>query len=179
VSGRGARRVAEGGDAVGPPVPRPCPPPARPRTPSDPPLPAAVPTVLSTGPTIAVNYATYETLRDAYVRAHPERVQPPTAVSLAFGSASGLASSLLLYPTDLVRRQVQVQGGGPPSGAGGEPRLTALAVARAILRREGWRGFYHGFQAEASKVVPGMAVAFGIYELVKGLLGIQDATRRR
>ena len=135
-----------------------------------------VPTASSTGPTMAVNYGVYETLRDLYLQhaRGPQGealVQPPTWVAMLLGSATGLASSLLLYPTDLVRRRVQMQGPGA--------RVRTLAVARDVLAREGLRGFYHGFSAEAFKVMPGMAIAFMSYEAMKMLLGIQQATRVR
>lgn len=114
-----------------------------------------MPTAASTGPTIALNYAMYETLRDLHMSRHPGRSEPPPAVALAFGSLTGLTSSLLLYPTDLVRRKIQLD-----AGTAMDSRVTFSRCAVDIFRREGVRGFYHGFQAEAYKVTKGLG---GIY----------------
>ena len=181
-----------------------------------------LPTMTSTGPTMAVNYGTYETLRELYLRRRAaaqaaekrgnkeERrrrssgvdhttttssgvlVQPPTLVAMGLGSVTGLVSSAILYPTDLVRRRVQmqgvtngvtkaVQGGGGGGGGGGgvQVRRSTWSLVMDVWRVGGLRGFYHGFAAEALKVMPGMAIAFMAYEGMKDVLGIQHLTKHR
>lgn len=49
----------------------------------------------------------------------------------------------------------------------------------ALLQREGVRGLYSGILPEYYKVVPGVAIAFCTYELMKKMLGVQtNATQR-
>lgn len=47
------------------------------------------------------------------------------------------------------------------------------------LQREGFRGLYSGILPEYYKVLPGVAIAFMTYELMKAGLGVQtNATQR-
>lgn len=47
------------------------------------------------------------------------------------------------------------------------------AVARAILAKEGWRGFFVGLSINYVKVAPATGLSFVTYEFMKGVLGIK------
>ncbi|XP_042512764.1 mitochondrial substrate carrier family protein B-like [Macadamia integrifolia] len=122
-------------------------------------------TLLGVGPSIAISFAVYETLRSVW---QSQRPQDSTAfVSLACGSLSGLASSTATFPLDLVRRRMQLEG------AAGRARVykTGLfGTFRHITRNEGLLGLYRGIFPEYLKVVPSVGIVFMTYETLKMVL---------
>ncbi|KAF5179938.1 Mitochondrial carrier protein coac2 [Thalictrum thalictroides] len=122
-------------------------------------------TLLGVGPSIAISFSVYETLRSSW---HLRRPQDSTVlVSLACGSLSGIASSTATFPLDLVRRRMQLEG------AGGRARVykTGLfGTFEHIMRSEGLRGLYRGILPEYYKVVPSVGIVFMTYEMMKILL---------
>ncbi len=96
-------------------------------------------------------------------------------MSLASGSVAGLVSSTATFPLDLIRRRMQLQGQG-----GCEVHYTSYSHAfSTVIRREGFQGLYHGILPEYYKVVPGVAIAFCTYELMKSMLGVQTNVSNR
>ncbi|KAL0316351.1 UNVERIFIED_CONTAM: Mitochondrial adenine nucleotide transporter ADNT1 [Sesamum radiatum] len=122
-------------------------------------------TLLGVGPSIAISFSVYESLRSYW---HSQRPNDSTVmVSLACGSLSGIASSTATFPLDLVRRRMQLEG------AGGRARVynTGLFGTFAhIVRSEGFRGLYRGIMPEYYKVVPSVGIVFMTYETLKKLL---------
>ncbi|KAK1321794.1 hypothetical protein QJS10_CPA03g01754 [Acorus calamus] len=122
-------------------------------------------TLLGVGPSIAISFSVYETLRSHWHLQRPR--DSPVLVSLACGSLSGIASSTVTFPIDLVRRRKQLEG------AGGRARVYnsgILGTFRHIFQNEGIRGLYRGILPEYTKVVPGVGIAFMTYETLKILL---------
>ena len=90
-------------------------------------------------------------------------------MSLASGSIAGLVSSTATFPLDLIRRRMQLQGQG-----GRQVQYTSYSHAvKTVIQREGFTGLYHGILPEYYKVVPGVAIAFCTYEVMKSMLGVQ------
>ncbi|CAK9151431.1 unnamed protein product [Ilex paraguariensis] len=122
-------------------------------------------TLLGVGPSIAISFSVYETLRTYW---HSQRPDDSTAiVSLACGSLSGIASSTVTFPLDLVRRRMQLEG------AAGRARVynTGLfGTFKHIFCTEGLRGLYRGIMPEYYKVVPSVGIVFMTYETLKKLL---------
>ncbi|KAI3958219.1 hypothetical protein MKW92_030145 [Papaver armeniacum] len=122
-------------------------------------------TLLGVGPSIAISFAVYETLRSYW---QSKRQQDSTVlVSLACGSLSGIASSTATFPLDLVRRRMQLEG------AGGRARVYKTGLFGTfgqIFRGEGLRGLYRGILPEYYKVVPSVGIVFMTYETMKMLL---------
>ncbi|GFP86296.1 mitochondrial substrate carrier family protein b [Phtheirospermum japonicum] len=122
-------------------------------------------TLLGVGPSIAISFSVYESLRSSWHYRRPD--DSTVLVSLACGSLSGIASSTVTFPLDLVRRRMQLEG------AGGRARVynTGLFGAfRHIVRSEGFRGLYRGIMPEYYKVVPSVGIVFMTYETLKKLL---------
>ncbi|GAV89961.1 Mito_carr domain-containing protein [Cephalotus follicularis] len=122
-------------------------------------------TLLGVGPSIAISFAVYESLRSFWQSLRPH--DSTVLVSLACGSLSGLASSTATFPLDLVRRRKQLEG------AGGRARVYTtglLGIFRHIFQTEGLRGLYRGIVPEYYKVVPGVGICFMTYETLKMLL---------
>ncbi|XP_059647116.1 uncharacterized protein LOC132293594 [Cornus florida] len=122
-------------------------------------------TLLGVGPSIAISFSVYETLRSYW---HSQRPNDSTVVvSLACGSLSGIASSTATFPLDLVRRRMQLEG------VAGRARVYKTGLAgtfRHIIRTEGLRGLYRGILPEYYKVVPSVGIVFMTYETLKKLL---------
>ena len=80
-----------------------------------------------------------------------------------FAATAGAAAAPSLAPADA------------PAGAA----LLTWPFAAAAVQREGLRGLYSGILPEYYKVVPGVAIAFCTYEMMKTVLGVQiNATQR-
>jgi len=122
-------------------------------------------TLLGVGPSIAISFSAYDTLRSFWKSHRPE---DSTAIaSLACGSLSGIASSTATFPLDLVRRRKQLEG------AGGRAHVYTTGLFGTfshIIRTEGLRGLYRGILPEYYKVVPGVGICFMTYETLKKLL---------
>ena len=88
--------------------------------------------------------------------------------SLACGSMAGLISSTLTFPLDLVRRRMQLEG-----QRGLQKQISSYsAVFGTVYSRQGLAGFYQGIVPEYFKVVPGVAIAFCVFELLKKQTGV-------
>nr|GMC94227.1 mitochondrial substrate carrier family protein B-like [Ipomoea batatas] len=122
-------------------------------------------TLLGVGPNLAISFAVYDTARTYWQDHRPD--DSVVLVSLACGSLSGVASSTVTFPLDLVKRRMQLEG------AAGRARVykTGLfGTFRHIIRSEGIRGIYRGILPEYYKVVPGIGIVFMTYEKLKQLL---------
>ncbi|KAI9078312.1 hypothetical protein K1719_039688 [Acacia pycnantha] len=122
-------------------------------------------TLLGVGPSIAISFSVYETLRSFWQSNRPN--DSTVIVSLACGSLSGIASSTATFPLDLVRRRKQLEGVG---GRALVYTTGLLGTFRHIIRTEGLRGLYRGILPEYYKVVPGVGICFMTYETLKMLL---------
>lgn len=132
-------------------------------------------TLLQVAPSLAINYCAYETLRSHWLTYRPERQSPTVTMSLLCGSCAGLISSTVTFPLDLTRRRMQLQG-----QHGKLAKYTSYPdVFRQIYARRGMAGFYSGIVPEYAKVIPGVAVAFCSYEIMKKMLGVQTNITNR
>ncbi|XP_010044008.2 mitochondrial substrate carrier family protein B [Eucalyptus grandis] len=122
-------------------------------------------TLLGVGPSIAISFSVYESLRSFWQYQRPN--DATVMVSLACGSLSGIASSTATFPLDLVRRRMQLEG------AGGRARIYncgLFGMFGHIMRTEGFCGLYRGILPEYYKVVPSVGIVFMTYETLKMLL---------
>uniref|UniRef100_A0A2A4JL82 Mitochondrial 2-oxoglutarate/malate carrier protein n=1 Tax=Heliothis virescens TaxID=7102 RepID=A0A2A4JL82_HELVI len=70
----------------------------------------------------------------------PPRRMMPKWLNFAMGGASGMMAISVVQPADLLKTRMQLLG---PAGR----NLSAFAVARNIVRNEGFKGFYTGLSA--------------------------------
>ncbi|XP_057458957.1 uncharacterized protein LOC130749597 [Lotus japonicus] len=122
-------------------------------------------TLLGVGPSIAISFSVYESLRSLWISRRPD--DSSAVVSLACGSLSGVASSTVIFPLDLVRRRMQLEGVG---GRACVYNTGMCGAFQCIIKNEGVRGLYRGILPEYYKVVPGVGIAFMTYETLKRLL---------
>ena len=86
-------------------------------------------------------------------------------MNLCMGGAAGTISVTLTYPSDLVRRRMQL------SGIDGHPHYNNMFNCFArIVQDEGPLALYKGYVACLLKVAPAMAVMFWCNELLKSYL---------
>nr|XP_043633927.1 mitochondrial substrate carrier family protein B-like [Erigeron canadensis] len=125
--------------------------------------------LLGVGPNLAISFSVYDTVRSYWQLQRPN--DSTIMVSLACGSLSGIASSTVSFPLDLVRRRMQLEG------AGGRARVYKTGVFgtfKHILQAEGLRGLYRGILPEYYKVVPSIGIVFMTYEKLKQVLSEID-----
>lgn len=79
------------------------------------------------------------------------------------GCLSGLLALTITYPSDLLRRRLQLQGFDPTV-----PKYDGIVDAcLKIKKTEGYRGFYRGMGANYIKTAPTFAVQFWCIEMFK------------
>ena len=104
-----------------------------------------------------------------------EALRPPLSVlSLPFGSGdatagvlAGIAAKTAVFPLDLIRKRLQVQGPSRTRYAGGSIPVYGEGIwrtGRRILKREGWKGLYRGLCVGLIKSAPASAVTMWTYE---------------
>ncbi|KAI1493168.1 mitochondrial carrier domain-containing protein [Biscogniauxia mediterranea] len=109
--------------------------------------------------------------------------RPLAELRLPFGSgdaAAGMVASIAaktgVFPLDLVRKRIQVQG--PTRGRYVHKNIPeyagTLPTIRQIVRREGLRGLYRGLTVSLFKAAPASAVTMWTYERVLNLLISHD-----
>ena len=92
-----------------------------------------------------------------------ERSSPSFVISnLIIGGVAGTIAVTFTYPTDLIRRKLQM------SGTPGYPKYNSmLHAASEIIKKEGPQGLYKGYLVCLLKVAPSMAILFGCNETLK------------
>jgi len=104
-----------------------------------------------------------------------EALRPPlAALSLPFGSgdaSAGVVASVLaktgVFPLDLIRKRLQVQGPTRARYGGGKIPIYEKGIwrtGRSIVRQEGWKGLYRGLGVGLVKSAPASAVTMWTYE---------------
>ena len=86
-------------------------------------------------------------------------------LNFVLGGTAGTFAVTMTYPTDLLRRMMQL------SGTAGHPVYSSMLDAtRKIVAQEGPLGLFKGYTACVLKVAPSMAILFWCNELLKSYL---------
>jgi len=121
-----------------------------------------IPTMLGIAPYVAINFTTFDTLKRYYL---PERSSRYfDLINLGLGACAGFTAAGLTYPTDVIRRRIQLQGF---KGTDLPKYSNTLDCIRVVYKQEGIHGFYKGMIPCFLKVVPSMAIAFATYERLR------------
>jgi len=123
-------------------------------------------TMLSVSPFIALNFASFDLLKQRFPAADSPLALSPTLHTLSLGAAAGLFAQSVCYPLDTIRRRQQIKGK--------HYNGTVDAILK-IGRGEGVRGFYRGMVPNAVKVVPSNAIRFVVYEAIKRHFNLDGA----
>lgn len=127
-------------------------------------------------PFMGIFFASYETLR---LKMAGLRL-PWGSGDATAGVLGGIMAKTIVFPLDLVRKRIQVQGPTRSMYAYGQqmPEYTsALRAIGMIAQREGIRGLYKGLPISLIKAAPASAVTVWTYERTLKLLINLDSTR--
>lgn len=114
-------------------------------------------------PYMGLFFSAYEALRS-----------PLASLSLPFGSGDATAGVLAsvfaktgVFPLDLIRKRLQVQGPTRARYVGGKIPVYGEGIwktGKTIVAREGWRGLYRGLGVGLVKSAPASAITMWTYE---------------
>jgi solute carrier family 25 phosphate transporter 23/24/25/41 len=119
----------------------------------------------SVAPFSALNFTFYEMLKE-YVG--PLIASKSILLSAGYGAASGTAAMTFLYPLDLLKRQLMVQGHGDTPVR----YKNGWHAARVIVAEQGVGGLYRGIIPSYLKVIPTVSLTWLSYEVMKRWLGL-------
>lgn len=114
-------------------------------------------------PYMGLFFAVYEGVRPVAV----DLDLPWGSGDAAAGVLASVASKTGVFPLDLIRKRVQVQGPARDRFAGGAVPAYGkgvLRVGKEIVGREGWKGLYRGLGVGLVKAAPASAVTMWTYE---------------
>mmetsp|Transcript_3808 Transcript_3808/g.4611 ORF Transcript_3808/g.4611 Transcript_3808/m.4611 type:complete len:418 (-) Transcript_3808:242-1495(-) len=114
-------------------------------------------------PYLAISLATYDTLKE--ITQGNELFDNP-AGKVLLGSVAAISSQSIAYPIDTIRRHMQVAGGLGQK----DSYKSTFDCVRAIYRANGWRGFYKGLVANASRAAPQTGIEFACFDILSGIL---------
>ncbi|KAF8402663.1 hypothetical protein HHK36_010752 [Tetracentron sinense] len=124
------------------------------------------PSLLGIAPYIAVNFCIFDLVKKSL----PEKYQKRTEASLATALVSATLATLMCYPLDTVRRQMQMRG---------TPYKTVLDAFPGIVARDGFIGLYRGFVPNALKSLPSSSIRLTTFDTVKGLIAASEKELKR
>ncbi|XP_059305380.1 thylakoid ADP,ATP carrier protein, chloroplastic-like [Lycium ferocissimum] len=119
------------------------------------------PSLIGIAPYIAVNFCVFDLVKKAL----PEKYQQRTEATLATGLISATIATLMCYPLDTVRRQMQMRG---------TPYNTILDAFPGIVARDGIVGLYRGFVPNALKTLPNSSIRLTTFDTVKRLIATSE-----
>ncbi|RLU24974.1 hypothetical protein DMN91_003065 [Ooceraea biroi] len=133
-----------------------------------------LPTLLQIAPHTGLQFAFYAFFTDFY-RKHTSGTEKTSVYnSILSGSAAGLIAKTIVYPFDLTRKRLQIQGF--QRGRVGFGKFFQcnglLDCLRVTVREEGVRGLFKGLVPSQVKAAATTALHFTVYEQVLLLLKI-------
>ncbi|KAJ4972106.1 hypothetical protein NE237_005205 [Protea cynaroides] len=124
------------------------------------------PSLLGIAPYIAMNFCIFDLVKNSL----PEKFQKRTDLSLATALASATLATLMCYPLDTVRRQMQMKG---------TPYKTVLDAFPGIVACDGFIGLYSGFVPNILKTLPNSSIRLTTFDTVKVLIEASEKEFRR
>ncbi|KAI8364757.1 mitochondrial carrier domain-containing protein [Radiomyces spectabilis] len=137
------------------------------------------PTVVQIMPYMGLLFTGYDAIAGAFKVLRDEQILPasykPTHDMIS-GALSGILSKTAIYPFDVVRKRMQVQGPylsdyivpAPKIQTSGQ--MTLWSCFKNIVQQEGARSLYKGLMPSLIKVAPANAVTFLVFEESKKIL---------
>ncbi|KAL8518356.1 hypothetical protein ACS0TY_009655 [Phlomoides rotata] len=119
------------------------------------------PSLIGIAPYIAVNFCVFDLVKKSL----PEKYQKRTETSLVTALVSATVATVMCYPLDTVRRQMQMKG---------SPYQTVLDAVPGIVARDGVVGLYRGFVPNALKTLPNSSIRLTTFDSVKRLIAAAE-----
>ncbi|GJN06237.1 hypothetical protein PR202_ga23945 [Eleusine coracana subsp. coracana] len=108
------------------------------------------PSLIAIAPYIAVNFCVFDLMKKSV----PEKYRNRPETSLATALLSATFATLMCYPLDTVRRQMQMKG---------TPYNTIFDAVPGIVERDGLIGLYRGFVPNALKNLPNSSTQCSLF----------------
>lgn len=120
-------------------------------------------TLIGITPYVGLKMASYDILKTFF---QVDQKNPNAQVmNFTLGGVAGTIAVSLTYPTDVIRRKMQM------SGAKGHDTYTGfMDCGNKVYAKEGFLGLYKGFVPCLLKVAPAMAILFWCNEMLKSKL---------
>ncbi|XP_073275041.1 probable envelope ADP,ATP carrier protein, chloroplastic isoform X1 [Primulina huaijiensis] len=115
------------------------------------------PSLIGIAPYNAVNFCVFDLVKKAL----PDKYQKRTEISLATALVSATIATVMFYPLDTVRRQMQMKG---------SPFKTIFDAFPGIVARDGLSGLYRGFLPNALKTLPNSSIKLTTFDTAKRLI---------
>ncbi|KAJ2720412.1 mitochondrial thiamine pyrophosphate transporter [Coemansia sp. Benny D115] len=138
------------------------------------------PACLQIMPYMGIVFASYDALGSGYKWIRNTVVQSDNPLlrtldsmqDAIIGGSAAVIGKCCVYPLDLVRKRLQIQGPHLKSYAGGNvPRYTGMSQAlMTIARNEGFFALFRGLTPALVKAAPTSAVIFYVYGLTRDLV---------
>lgn len=123
------------------------------------------PTLYGMLPYAGLKFYIYEKLKSSLPT---NELQNSIFSKLVCGAVAGLVGQTIIYPLDVVRRQMQVQ---TPTCAH-QGYTSTFGGLVTIFRNQGVKQLYSGISINHIKLVPSVAIGFAAYDVLKGLLRV-------
>jgi solute carrier family 25 (mitochondrial phosphate transporter), member 23/24/25/41 len=131
-------------------------------------------------PTLSIGFAVYGSAKEYLLRHQISILTDKSSKnrlnaigSLLCGASSGLCSSVLVYPADVIRRRMQVRGlqfteslQSHATNQRQQFNLHAIDEVIQLYSKEGIKGFYRGITPELLKVIPAVGITFCVYDMM-------------
>jgi solute carrier family 25 phosphate transporter 23/24/25/41 len=119
--------------------------------------------LLGFGPFSAFNYMFYHYYKDHLM----SKQYDPSVVKLLAGGLSGLSAVTITYPTDIIRKRLQMQGFDPSV-----PSYNGIGdCAKKMAKEGGVLSLYRGLLPTYVRIFPCFAIQFWCFEIGKQLIG--------
>eukprot|EP01091_Cochliopodium_minus_P009391 TRINITY_DN2306_c0_g1_i2.p1 TRINITY_DN2306_c0_g1~~TRINITY_DN2306_c0_g1_i2.p1 ORF type:complete len:484 (-),score=113.65 TRINITY_DN2306_c0_g1_i2:107-1558(-) len=127
-----------------------------------------IPSLTGIVPYSGIELTTYFTLKQIYLKKHPEITQPSVFVTLSLGATSSFIAQTCAYPLQLVRTKLQSQG------APGYPKIYngMLDCLVGVYKANGFFGLFKGMAPNSLKTMPAISISYLVYEKMKIFLGM-------
>lgn len=136
-----------------------------------------LPTLLQIGPLSGFQFAFYHGFIHLWeLMLHPESHVTGLSQSAACGALAGFVSKTLVYPLDLIKKRLQVQG-FTAEGVRFGRYLGFVHCVRCILLQEGVQGYFKGYLPSALKSMATSSCYFASYDAACEMIRLRHAAR--
>jgi hypothetical protein len=122
------------------------------------------PTLLAIAPFLAVQQSSYDYMKTA---ASKKEWQPSVTLFACCGITAGTLAQTVVYPLDVIRRQMQVEQQEVPTKS---QSTSTYNMTKDIMKKQGPRGLYAGLVPTYAKVVPAAALSLLVRDALLGRL---------
>lgn len=123
------------------------------------------PSLMGIIPYAGVDLAVYGTVKDRWIRQHPNQ-KPNDMTVLCMGAFSSFCGQIIAYPLQLVRTKLQ------SSGVEGMEKYNGMMdCVRRVMKSDGPLGFYRGIGANFMKGIPAVGIGYVAYERARRYFG--------